>query len=132
MFNKTKPLDLTKPVQYRNGEPCRIICTDGRVSYHELRYPIVSEDKHGCTRTHTLSGVFLLESPDDAYNLVNIPETKRRLKGWVNVYINHSGALEVGCVYATKEESHKRITSSYKHIACIDLSQFEEGHGCEY
>ena len=66
-----KPFDPTKPCQYRNGEPARILCTD---SGDEL-YPIVSITKQGVPITHNTKGVTRVGQVS-YYDLINIPSKK--------------------------------------------------------
>lgn len=60
-------LDLSKPVQYRNGEGCRILCNDR----HGNR-PIVSMNGIGMLIEHYNDGSYR-EFSESPYDIVNIP-----------------------------------------------------------
>ena len=75
-----KPFDPTKPCQYRNGEPARILCTD---SGDEL-YPIVSITEKGVPITHDAKGLARVVRESE-YDLINIPN-KKTVEVLVNVY----------------------------------------------
>lgn len=68
-------LDLTKPVQTRDGRPVRILATDLRSEYPVTG--IISHPGYDEVETWTLDGAFVSsdEHPDD---LVNVPETVKR------------------------------------------------------
>ena len=68
-------LDLTKPVQTRDGHPVRILATDLRSEYPVTG--IISHPGYDEVETWTLDGAFVSsdEHPDD---LVNVPETVKR------------------------------------------------------
>jgi hypothetical protein len=97
--NNNKPLDLTKPVQTRDGQPARIICTD-RQGFFSV---VALVGKHDDLRTFTPGGTHYGSTPSP-FDLINTPE-KVEVKGWVNVYrAASSGCLYLGgAVYATRE-----------------------------
>lgn len=68
-------LDLTKPVQTRDGYPVRILATDLRSEYPVVG--IISHPDYDEVETWTLDGAFVSsdEHPDD---LVNVPVETRR------------------------------------------------------
>ena len=68
-------LDLTKPVQTRDGRPVRILATDLRSEYPVTG--IISHPGYDEVETWTLDGAFVSsdEHPDD---LVNVPVEVRR------------------------------------------------------
>jgi hypothetical protein len=100
--NGNKPLDLTKPVQTRDGRKVRIICTDRKYGN-----PIVAlvDDMEVVTRYSSdgKAGDWAIKGNPD-FDLVNTPE-KFEVKGWVNVYrAASSGCLYLGgAVYDTRE-----------------------------
>ena len=68
-------LDLTKPVQTRDGRPVRILATDLRSEYPVTG--IISHPGYDEVETWTLDGAFVSsdEHPDD---LVNVPDEVKR------------------------------------------------------
>ena len=79
-----KPLDPTKPCQYRNGKSCIILTTKGRYEYEGVPQPIVTEDELGNITTHRTDGRLLPQLESD-YDLINI-NAKKTVELWVNVY----------------------------------------------
>ena len=49
----------------------------------------------------------------------------KKLSGFVNVY---EGGM-IGNMYSTAKDAHESASDSRDRLACIDLSQLEEGHG---
>lgn len=45
-------IDINKKYRYRNGEPARVLCTDGSRNM----FPVVSISKSGGLHVHTLEG----------------------------------------------------------------------------
>lgn len=78
-------LDLTKPVQTRDGQPVRIICTDRQNSEDFVVVGLV-QTMFGeeATQTWRLDGSFSLrKSSEHSFDLINVP-VKR--EGWINIY----------------------------------------------
>ena len=74
----------------------------------------IFEDKSGCV--DVICGNTLYTLPP------------KQLSGFVNVYSDH-----VGLVFNTaKQAGEHALTNNLTPIACIDLSQFTEGHGLEF
>ena len=69
-------------------------------------------------------------SIETAYDLIHKP---KRMSGFVNVYRNVNGYLWAGDANPTRKEAEKMVrdvlSDGEVRIACIDLSQFEEGEG---
>ena len=69
----TKTLDVTKPVQLRDGTPCRIICVDRKGS----QYPIIvlEQTKSGIESVvYFRNGGRAFESAKSSRDLVNVPQ----------------------------------------------------------
>lgn len=119
-------LDLSKPVQFRNGEPARIISTNGRRSWEQTRFPIISEDQNGVLRCHTVTGSLEIHDAPRQHDLVNVRSIKETLSGWLNVYADGGHRF-----YITKSLADKYAAPT--RTACLDLSkyniEFEEGEG---
>lgn len=60
---------------------------------------------------------------DDKFDI--IAPAPHKLSGWVNVYDKGS----MGAILETKMIADGNLDFNRKRIACIDLSQFTEGHG---
>lgn len=71
-------LDLTKPVQTRDGLPARILATDLRSEYPVVG--IISHPDYDEVETWTLDGTFVSSDDDDEHpdDLVNVPVEVRR------------------------------------------------------
>jgi hypothetical protein len=106
-----KPFDPTKPVQTRNGQKARIICTD-RVS---LTHPIIALVGEACCLIYTVSGTYYSDGTPSLNDLINIP-TKR--EGWVNVYDGFGASL-----WASESAANKNADPA--RIACVRI-EWEE------
>ncbi len=85
-------LDLTKPVQTRDGRPVRILATDLKGEY-----PIAGAvlfDNHEQVHTWTAEGVFVAGVTDDNFDLVNVKRV-----AYVNMYDN---PISAGFMYGTR------------------------------
>ena len=49
----------------------------------------------------------------------------KKLSGFVNIYEDGM----IGNMYSTAKDAHESASDNRDRIACIDLSQFEEGYG---
>jgi hypothetical protein len=104
-------LDLSKPVQTRDGRSVRIYATDGegRFSIHgRIGGAICMWTRDG------LMGTGVCMSGD----LVNVPA---RHTGWLNMYGPHS-------YHDTKKDADEAAACSNSRIACIK-TEFAEGEG---
>lgn len=63
-------IDINKKYRYRNGEPARVLCTDGSRNM----FPVVSISKSGGLHVHTLEGgrVSYDQNYDHEYDLIEI------------------------------------------------------------
>lgn len=80
-----KPLDLTKPVQTRDGRPARIICTD-RKSDHYPILALLMEDGTEYTTSFTVDGECYQNGGENRTDLVNVPP--KRTSRFYNAYEN--------------------------------------------
>lgn len=129
------PLDLSKPVQTRDGRKVRILCTDRKAATHERRYPVVAlvSDRDGadeCVYYFTLDGEFNCFGRDQSSDLVNVPEPERAV--WVNVFIDRDGEE-----YFDQRSYPSRVVAiasapscSSKLLACIEV-KYRPGQGIE-
>lgn len=115
-------LDLTKPVQTRDGRAVRILATD----VADSDYPIVAatqyEPEDEIVETFTREGHLLLRPGVDTTSgndLINVPE-KRVL--WLNIYDGSYPSHD------TYEEAERSACSS--RIACVrveyEIGQFDK------
>lgn len=92
-------LDLTKPVQTRDGKKARIVCTDAKGKTYKV-IALVEIDGEEEAHSYTLDGWFREEAAGGDLDLVNVPEATYR---WMNVYKgNH-----VGAACQSREEADK-------------------------
>lgn len=87
-----KKLDLTKPVQTRDGRAARIVSTNLRGPCYTIGALVTDENGKEDFQAYTLDGAFGAgaEIPND-WDLVNVPE-KKVWERWFNIYPNGSGA----------------------------------------
>lgn len=119
-----KQLDLTKPVQTRDGRPVRILCTDaqsitsvvGLISEEPGKERLFAWNAHG-----RVAGLAQLDAHTD--DLVNTP-VKRRVTGWLNVYPD--GAVYFG------HKAKADLFAISSRIACIHIDiEYTEGDGLD-
>ena len=109
-------LDLTKPVQTRDGRKARILCTDAHIGMPVIALvaePSASER----VVLYGADGNFFADKTEESRNdLVNVPET-RKLAGRVNVY-------EWGITSVRESKYDETRPVRYEGcLACIDLSK---------
>lgn len=102
----TQPLDLTRPVQTRDGRKVRILCTDRRGPA-----PIVGIVE--CASSEATL-VWQRDGSTDrcpmASDLVNVPEPEKTV--WVNVYGTHAA------VHKDREEADRYAGTD--RFACLE------------
>lgn len=106
-------------VQLRNGREAEVL--DVVPGQHWCVF-IKYKDKDGvwwCTTRDAKGRECSMETEMD---LIHKPKP---MSGFVNVYRNDRGELFLGAIYSCRNGSN----TSSSRIACIDLSQFEEGEG---
>ena len=129
--NAKQPLDLSKPVQTRDGKPVRVICVNrdsGKKGYTDRPIiALVSEGEHGESvglydqYGRTAGGYDDQPSP---YDLVNVPVKK---SGWVNIGSKvrcNPGVVICSNVYETKEAADAANTAADR-VTCIRI-EWEE------
>ncbi len=85
------PLDLTKPVQTRDGHKVRILCTDARRGEETIVGLIMYANGMEALGTWKADGsysVMLVESDSD---LINVPRPKKKVKVDVAITLNTDG-----------------------------------------
>ncbi len=109
------PLDLTKPVQTRDGRKARIICTDRLHGVEPIVALVTEQDGVEYAADYRTNGRFLNFSESD-WDLINVPE---RLTGYANIYPNR----EVGHLYPTREEADLYAGTERIGVAYIDTEK---------
>lgn len=96
-------IDLTKPVQTRDGRPARIICTDRKVPSFPVGALVTESDGLEIFRAYKENGRAPGCPPGgwDDLDLVNVPEEKVR---YVNVYTSGTS------MHATRESAEAYCT----------------------
>lgn len=114
-------LDLTKPVQTRDGRTARIICTDAKTS---SGFPIIAlvADASGneFLVSHTSDGYYNSSKDKHNNNLINIPEKHEM---WVNCYPGLTARD-----YLTRKAADYAATPA--RIACVKVT-WTDGEGLE-
>ena len=108
-------IDLTNPVQTRDGQPVRILSLNGSPTY-----PVVGIIGGNKNPTCWLLDGRYAERGAAHNDLVNVPPA--RIKGWINIYPqNHIVGL-----HKTREDADWHAVKN--RIACIYV-EAEEGQG---
>ena len=76
-------LDLTKPVQTRDGREVRVLCTDTKGATYPVVGLVTDEDGDEEETSWTTGGDFNIDDSGDDTDLINVPE---RLVAYVNMY----------------------------------------------
>jgi hypothetical protein len=97
-------LDLTKPVQTRDGRKVRIVCTDYANTYKRPIIGLIAGFDDG-RFGHEMMQVYALDGTctTAAQDLVNVPE-----KRWLNIYTNNPGLK----YHTSREAARKEGLSS--------------------
>ncbi len=107
-----KPLDLTKPVQLRDGRPVRIVCTDADSDHPIIGYiPGVNVNlSYRWRKDGTASRVIVNSGMD----LVNAPEPFER-EIWANIY-----GTDAFSIWTNKEGADAYCGPN--RIACVKIT----------
>lgn len=122
--NEMTTIDLTKPVQTKDGKPARIICTDLKDGAYTLMVLIDFGDRE-VPRTYTSKGEYFANKPSED-DLVNVPEEKVT---YLNVY-DAPGSLGNGVERTTVEASNEGAVErlrAYGHerIALLKITRVD-------
>lgn len=109
-----KPLDLSKPVQTRDGQPVTIFTTERPNS----PYPVVGMTNEGTILTYTAQGKSYSDSREHALDLMNVPE---RRTIWLNIYENRPPRE-----YSSRDQAN--FFADPGRIACVEVT-YTEGEG---
>lgn len=110
-----KPLDLTKPLQTRNGEKAELVY-DGISGDWPLAVVVHRHSGEITMRTYTREGIFYLDK-NSTCNLMNVPE---KWTIWLNVYEGQQTG-----------HPSRRLADRYagpNRIACVEVT-YTEGEG---
>lgn len=91
-------LDLSKPVQTRDGRPVRILCTDARRTKEPVIGLIQYLDGSELIGTWTIDGVYNYHrhDPSDS-DLINIPPMKKKVMIEIAITLNNDGTYYPWC-----------------------------------
>lgn len=115
-------IDLTKPVQTRDGRKVRVLCTDRKGSSNSIVGLIVLEGGKEYVQTWEANGNFVT-SGDAPADLINVPD-KRVV--WVNMYPGPIMSAEA----SSRKQADNNATNNDRREACIrveyEVGQFDE------
>lgn len=114
-----KPVDLTKPVQTRDGRAARILCTDRKHSEHPVVALVKCHDFQEHCYTFSADGRNLPGLGTDL-DLVNVPP-KVVSEAYRNVYSDGV----VGAKFTTKAAAQREASPSA--IGIIKLTTYDDG-----
>lgn len=120
-------IDLTKPVQTRDGNKVEILHSDPRCAPYSIVGIVVRDDGSRCYRTWTREGHHT-HTPivDSGLDLVNAPEPVQERTAWVNVYENG----DCGTLHGSREDAND-LADAHR-IACVPVViRFRRGEGLE-
>lgn len=116
----SKPFDPTKPVQTRNGNPARIICTNKKGNIPIVACVTIGEQE--VVKTYCVDGYFFPSRDKDENDLINIPPKK---EGWSILYQRPDKSYFMGYHIFDNEEEAKTMlgiratTSNYNRAIKI-------------
>ena len=110
MIKDTPIVDLTKPLQTRDGHSVRILCTDRVVEYGDKRtiVALVTAVKHQHLVEYHPDGTYL-GSPkhEHPWDLVNVQE---KVEGYMHIYYNKDeDKFSGGYLYKTLAEAKRNM-----------------------
>lgn len=97
-------LDLTKPVQTRDGHPVRILCTDRKGKYPVVGL-VISNYDDDFIRCWPVSGIYDLDRLQHL-DLINVPP--KPVKYYVNVFRDSDGEIYIGGAHKKPIETSNR------------------------
>lgn len=123
-FGPHNPITMDTPVQTRDGATVRLLCIDAP-GPRPICGLIETEEGVSFLGRWTTRGAFTLDPHFKSAN--DLIPVKRKLSGFINVYPCDDDIY--GLMYFERREA----ADSYggPRLACIDLSQFHEGHGLD-
>lgn len=116
-----KPLDLTKPIQTKDGLKARVLCTDLKTT-DGPRWVVAIANTHGEGIYHYQPGGKYVLTPH-SMDLVNVAE-KIRVQGWLNVYKTPRYGNDSGNMirlHPTRGEADKYASNN--RTACVYIDQ---------
>ena len=114
-------LDLTKPLQTRDGRPVTLITTQGREPWPLVGYI------GGNTSPWTWRSDGTIGKWETDYDLINVPEPKRNGEVWVNIYVSDGGSI-LSVSWVSRQDADKNAHPA--RIACVRVP-WTEGEGLE-
>ncbi len=124
-------LDLTKPVQTRDGQPVRILCTDRKSKVGQAVCALVLKtDGSELLLSYSKEGVLFNlggEEPTPT-DLVNVPEI---IEGWMNFYRSpHNGVLTPGySFFSSAREAECAAENSENFVVTVHIkTQINANH----
>ena len=110
-----------RKVVTRDGKSVRIVCTD----MIGTSYPILAicrvDATHDCYYSYTINGKH--NNVDSRLDLFFAPENK---EGWLNLYKDGNGRLEIGTVYPFESEESAKMASADKDYVATCKITWEE------
>ena len=102
-------LDLSKPVQTRDGRKVEILKTDLIASEYPIIAVVTSFSGKEFMHEYLPDGKLMINVNLHKADLINIPKPKKKKKviGWVNVY--YAMGVTSQCLHLSKGESDKAI-----------------------
>jgi hypothetical protein len=117
-------LDLSKPVQTRDGRKVRILCTERRQAEGWTIVGLIDGPGEDTIRCWKAGG----DTWADNERLVNVPEPERT--GWVNIYAPAHGHVTGTIIFDTREQAVRMPPNDPSRIACIEI-KYRPGQGLE-
>ena len=123
LLNHMKPLDLTKPIQTRDGRPAKFL---HKLDNPKAPFPVIAvtgPKGEEVQSSFTESGTYCASQNENCNDLINVP-VKHIREYWVNCYDNGKELF-----WDTRERADTFYADS-KRIACKKIAfEFEEGEG---
>lgn len=112
-----KPLDLSKPIQTRDGRKVRVLATDIK-GLRPVVCVLASFNEHldDSIVTYPITGKYYSDKDTHALDLIPIPPKPVTIERWVNVFPNG-----LGCVFNSKARADESPYSRNR-IACVKLT----------
>lgn len=122
-------LDLTKPVQTRDGRPVRILCTDAR--REDCIIGLINENGKDQSYYWYPDGSHWHDpyGPRDC-DLINVPPPMIKREGWINLYRPAQGdeRLSDKVIWATEQSARVYSQDSDRYLMTLRIEWEEPSH----
>jgi hypothetical protein len=116
-------VDLTKPVQTRDGRKVRILCTDANSAAGPIVGLVLNSPNQEYVEHWFSDGAFMADKTWDDRDLVNAPPPKRKVKVEVRLYLVANQIRAHACASCDDDRWHPALDG--REIAAFTTIEME-------